>query len=224
LRDRTLVRTEPDTLILPFVLAPLDTLHDFRSVAVDSSVVFDLGLVNSGRRYLFIDSTALEGDTAAFSFDFGRLGDLPYRISPSDTSFLAVTFHPVADTTFAAHLTLFFGDSQSVEVEFLGRGGGSGIEDCRLKIEDWGIGEVWPNPFNSTTMIQFTVGLESDATRLAVYDLQGRLVTDLLTGKMPIPRGEHRVDWDASGQSAGIYFARLEASGIVRTSKLVLVK
>jgi hypothetical protein len=216
-----LAKTTPDPLAFePEELEPLDSLHDFQSLAVDSSVVFGLGLVNTGRRYLFIDSTALEGDTAVFSCDLGRLGNLPYRISPSDTSFLPVTFHPVADTTYSALLTFFFGDSQSVEMEFLGRGGGSGIEDCRLKIEDWGIEEVWPNPFNSEVQISFTLP-EAHTVKLAIYDLSGKIVVEH-TGKMEA--GLHQEIWKADAFPAGLYFLKVTAGNDVKTVKLLLLK
>jgi hypothetical protein len=86
---------------------------------------------------------------------------------------------------------------------------------------------VYPNPFNSSTTITFSLSAQSasSAVNLAVYDLQGRLVADLLTGKMPILRaGEHKVVWDAGDTPNGLYLVRLEQSNSISTRKVVLIK
>ena len=39
-----------------------------------------------------------------------------------------------------------------------------------------------------------------------------------------LPAGRHRAIWNASGNSSGIYFLRLESGGLVETKKMVLVR
>jgi len=92
----------------------------------------------------------------------------------------------------------------------------------------------YPNPFNSTTTISF--GLSKLApTRLAVFDIQGRLVQELWTGRDAYPTGsrqagrlsyagEHKVVWDASGVGAGVYLIRLESGGKTAAVKALVVK
>lgn len=82
-----------------------------------------------------------------------------------------------------------------------------------------------PNPFNPSTVIGFTVGtqdLASVQTRLSVYDLLGREVAVLVDGVMPA--GEHRVSFDASGLSSGVYLYRLQSGSMVETRRMTLVK
>ncbi|MAV65213.1 MAG: hypothetical protein CMG00_08500 [Candidatus Marinimicrobia bacterium] len=84
----------------------------------------------------------------------------------------------------------------------------------------------YPNPFNPSTTIGFAVPNASDVT-LNVYDLTGRLITNLVSGYME--EGAHEVVWngmDASGAtvSAGVYFYTLESKDMVMTKKMILMK
>jgi len=79
----------------------------------------------------------------------------------------------------------------------------------------------YPNPFNATAILQFTLP-RSGSAQLLVYDLLGRKVLDENLGRLPA--GEHRHTLDASDLSSGIYFARLEALGLERVQKMVIVR
>lgn len=80
---------------------------------------------------------------------------------------------------------------------------------------------AYPNPFNSATVVSFTLATESDV-RLEVYDVLGRRVATLVDDMMPA--GEHQVSWDAAGWASGVYFARLTTSAGMMTRKMVLVR
>jgi hypothetical protein len=83
------------------------------------------------------------------------------------------------------------------------------------------LAEPYPNPFNSMTVVRFSVVREI-LTRLEVHDLAGRRVAVLYEG---IPTaGERRVVWDAAEMPAGVYVARLQAGAEIRTAKLVCIK
>jgi hypothetical protein len=85
----------------------------------------------------------------------------------------------------------------------------------------------FPNPFNPTTTIAFTLSSqERDAVRshvsLKVFDLLGREVATLLTEvKQP---GIFTVQFDAGDLVSGVYLYRLQAGGFTATKKLVLLK
>jgi len=78
-----------------------------------------------------------------------------------------------------------------------------------------------PNPFNPTTTISYQLPVNS-RVRLAVYDLAGRLVAELVNSA--VNAGVHQVTWDASGTPSGIYFCRLEAGDFRAAQKVVLLK
>jgi len=87
-----------------------------------------------------------------------------------------------------------------------------------------------PNPFNPTTTLGFDVPGKTGGAQmvtLAVYDVSGRLLRQLIDG--PIATGSHAVDWDgrtvAGAQvSSGVYFARITIGNFVATGKLVVVR
>jgi len=78
-----------------------------------------------------------------------------------------------------------------------------------------------PNPFNPTTAINFTLP-EAGLVNLAVYDLQGRKVAELLNGNLDA--GSHKAVWNANGLSSGIFLFRLEAGNAVTVKRAVFAK
>ncbi len=62
---------------------------------------------------------------------------------------------------------------------------------------------------------------------LTVYDVQGRLVRRLFTGRLTA--GEHAVVWDGADElgrraGSGVYFARLLSGGRMVQHKMVMLK
>jgi hypothetical protein len=83
------------------------------------------------------------------------------------------------------------------------------------------LGDAYPNPFNPATRLTYFVP-EAAHVRLAVYDVTGRLVDELVNGS--VGAGEHVVEWHAKGLASGVYFGRLETAGVVDIRRLVLLK
>ena len=80
----------------------------------------------------------------------------------------------------------------------------------------------YPNPFNPSTTIAFTLA-ENGFVTLRVYDILGREVGVLVNKELKAAL-LHRVTFDASRLSAGIYLYRLQAGNNVQVKKLVLLK
>ncbi|NQT33687.1 T9SS type A sorting domain-containing protein, partial [bacterium] len=78
-----------------------------------------------------------------------------------------------------------------------------------------------PNPFNSSTTISYQLP-EPGEVSIGIYDINGRLVTALVDGR--IEAGYHHAVWDGSTVPSGIYFCRMEAVGYSRSVKMVLVR
>jgi len=79
----------------------------------------------------------------------------------------------------------------------------------------------YPNPFNPWTTIPFT--LVNDAhINIRVYNLRGETVATLLSGKLA--PGYHETRWNASDVSSGVYLIRLEANGLTKTQKVMVIK
>ncbi|MBD3232632.1 MAG: T9SS type A sorting domain-containing protein [candidate division Zixibacteria bacterium] len=79
----------------------------------------------------------------------------------------------------------------------------------------------YPNPFNAKTTISFDIA-EAGDVNLSVYNIAGQLVQTITNGNLRA--GEHRVTWDASSVSSGVYFYRLQAGDFVAIKKMNLVK
>jgi hypothetical protein len=86
-----------------------------------------------------------------------------------------------------------------------------------------------PNPFNPTTQIRYDVGEEGGnvRVRIAVYDVQGRLVR-VLVDEDRAP-GSYLATWDgrtdSGGEAAsGVYFYAMRAGAFVESRRMVLLK
>jgi hypothetical protein len=79
----------------------------------------------------------------------------------------------------------------------------------------------YPNPFNSATTITYALPQPAEAM-LTVFDLLGRTVQVLATGRQPA--GTYEVSFEATGLPSGVYFYRLEAGDYVETKSLMLLR
>ncbi len=79
----------------------------------------------------------------------------------------------------------------------------------------------YPNPFNPTTTIQFSLSQASDV-RLVVHDILGREVAVLIHDLRDA--GLHEVTFDAYQFASGVYLYRLEAMGQRLTGSMFLLK
>lgn len=79
----------------------------------------------------------------------------------------------------------------------------------------------YPNPFNPSTRIRYTVPTSEDVT-LTVYDALGRRIKTLIEGR--VSAGTHEVDFRADGLSSGVYIYRLKTSNTLLSQKMILIK
>ena len=79
----------------------------------------------------------------------------------------------------------------------------------------------YPNPFNNTTTITFTLE-GAMPVKLTVYDILGREVVVLVDGEMSA--GRHRVEWRAGNNASGIYFVKCSTIEGAQIRKVVLLK
>ena len=82
-----------------------------------------------------------------------------------------------------------------------------------------------PNPAKGSMLLRFALPATAEVD-LRVYDVQGHQVRVLASGAFGA--GEHQVQWTASDDagrqmSAGVYFSRMQAAGVTRTQKLLLI-
>ncbi len=79
----------------------------------------------------------------------------------------------------------------------------------------------YPNPFNPSTQIRFSLHT-SHVIRLTVHDILGREIAVLTDGVMPA--GTHSVTFDAGTRASGVYLIRLTSGTNVLTQTMMLVR
>ncbi|KPP95301.1 MAG: extracellular protein [Bacteroidetes bacterium HLUCCA01] len=79
----------------------------------------------------------------------------------------------------------------------------------------------YPNPFNPTTTIGYTLS-EPGPVRISVYNSMGQQVAVLTDATMPA--GSHRVRFDASGLSSGMYVYRMETGDFSAVRSMLLIR
>ena len=85
----------------------------------------------------------------------------------------------------------------------------------------FGLNNIYPNPFNPTTTIDFSVPSDMEFS-LTIFDLQGRLVETIINQEYSV--GNYSIKYNASDLSSGIYFIQLKTSEFIDYSKVILLK
>lgn len=136
----------------------------------------------------------------------------------------AVTFDIVFDPSFGgqhfADLIIETDDETPPEVLLRGESNNSVNGDPLAPIQ-FGLSEPYPNPFNNSSIVEFSMETKGFAT-VSLYDLSGREISRLASGSFTA--GNHSVALQADELSAGVYILRLEAGGMSQSRKVVLVK
>jgi hypothetical protein len=96
----------------------------------------------------------------------------------------------------------------------------TGIKENSVQ-EEFVTSAVFPNPFNPTTTITFTLPRNGLVT-VSVYNITGQKVATLVDNTMSA--GAHSVVFDGAGLASGVYFFRVTCGGATRTGKMLLMK
>jgi len=81
--------------------------------------------------------------------------------------------------------------------------------------------EVYPNPFNPSTTIEYTLAA-SARTSVVVYNVLGKEVVTLVDSFRNA--GNYSITWNAASVPSGMYFCRMQSGSFLRTKKLMLLK
>lgn len=79
----------------------------------------------------------------------------------------------------------------------------------------------FPNPFNPSTTIEFSIP-EASVVTLKIYNILGEEVKTLVDEFRE--RGNHSVQFNANNLASGIYFYKLQAGSFVETKKMILLR
>jgi hypothetical protein len=93
-------------------------------------------------------------------------------------------------------------------------------------LKEFALDQNYPNPFNPSTKITFQLAVDSKVS-LKVFDVLGQEVRTLVNTNLVA--GSHNINFDASMLNSGVYFYRIEATGVngtnfVDVKKMILTK
>jgi len=82
------------------------------------------------------------------------------------------------------------------------------------------LGNNYPNPFNETTKINFSLDENVANGTIEIFNIKGQLVKEL-----SINDDKTSVEWNAINQASGIYFYKMKTDGkYTSTKKMILLK
>ena len=109
-------------------------------------------------------------------------------------------------------LKLLIGNEDFIKKEFA---------EMQLFPNEFKLHQNFPNPFNPTTNILFSIPSE-EKVLLKIYNVLGKEVTTLLNEVKPA--GTHSVTFDGKSLASGVYFYSIEAGTFSNTKKFILLK
>lgn len=168
-------------------------------------------VVNEGSGWQSIattTSTSYTDQDYMYAFNFGN-ERLQYKIRAKDNSNNLSVYSDIASTTGEPNFRTPQGEQQATE------------QVATEVPTTTALQPNYPNPFNPTTTIRFTIQ-DVGFTTLKVYDILGREVATLLSEvKNP---GTYDVLFDGTNLTSGMYFVRLTVQEKVFTQRISLMK
>jgi thiol-disulfide isomerase/thioredoxin len=188
---------------------------------------------------------SIESNSNIAGIEFALLGDYANTFDLKDNSHITVESSSINGITHMLAYSLFNQAFDSHTVEFTIKGAGYlNSEDIMVTVgsqngdaftltladedgiyqngpDTFTLSSVYPNPFNPSTEIEFT--LPSDGyVRLSAYNVMGQEMSVIYDGFQSI--GTHSYTWNASELPSGVYYIRLLSGNRVETTKAILMK
>ena len=98
--------------------------------------------------------------------------------------------------------------------------GATSVDNKTIPIS-FSLSNNFPNPFNPTTKISYSIPKRSSVS-LKVFNLLGSEVVELVSGEKDA--GTYDINFDASNLPSGIYFYRIQSGSFTDTKKMILLK
>jgi hypothetical protein len=103
---------------------------------------------------------------------------------------------------------------------------GQAIDDYNGRPSEFVLKGCYPNPFNSSIMIEFDLP-ENGRCKLIIYDILGREIAYLVDGELE--SGRYSIAWngkDKSGSNgnSGVYFVTMTVNNRVQAKRITLIR
>ncbi|MCJ7554352.1 MAG: T9SS type A sorting domain-containing protein [Ignavibacteriaceae bacterium] len=175
-----------------------------------------------------INNLGFDVERGIGNFDFGAIGFVEGSgdsFSPKHYEFLDSLVVPSGIVYYRLKqidYILTFEYSDTVVVDFI-----TSVEnEDKIITPDYYLSEAYPNPFNPTTKIQYTIPdagtMLALSVKLIVYNLVGREVATLVNEQKSA--GTYEIEFNAINFTSGVYFVRLISGASSLIKKIVLLK
>ncbi len=145
-----------------------------------------------------------------------------FDLGPDESLDVWIRYAPYEYARAGNHLLIESDDPD--EGEILVRVFSSAVNSVESELEstlEFALSAAYPNPFNSTTTIEYALPFASDVT-LNLYNLSGQRIETLAEGRLQA--GVHRTMLDAGDMPSGLYFMKLEGAGLSLARKVMLIR
>lgn len=88
--------------------------------------------------------------------------------------------------------------------------------------EEYDLAQSYPNPFNPSTIIEFSLPEFVSNVKLTIYNSLGEKVEELVN--IALPAGKYQYQWNAENFRAGMYLYELRTDKFVSIKKMILLK
>ncbi|MDD4309824.1 MAG: C25 family cysteine peptidase [Candidatus Cloacimonetes bacterium] len=210
---------------VPVFVADVSSIN-FGQIAVGEHGSSQLTISNSGNASMLGTLTT----AAPFSLGLDPLVPaytLSYVIDAGEFMTFNVHFSPQQYMPYSGEMIITSDDplASVTTVSLLGTGSTVDNEDPLNPAITALIGN-YPNPFNPTTTIKFSLKTKSPVN-LEIYNIMGQKVRTLVKGD--IDQGFHSVVWNGKDGnnrpvSSGVYFYKLDAGKYTSTKKMIIMK
>jgi hypothetical protein len=99
-------------------------------------------------------------------------------------------------------------------------GGSSEVKDI-VTPDETELEGNYPNPFSQQTTVELALSEQADV-KVQVYNVLGQQVATVADGQMEA--GSHKLEWDGSSLSSGVYFVRMKAGDATDTHRITVVR
>jgi hypothetical protein len=176
----------------------------------------DSGYIIAGYRFWFNSTVYI----LKFDKDGNTCGNMTSHNSPNGIG--GMVFTPTVINYFANVVDISppstISSSGNYTLECLLVGTGNQYNELPSSFE---LSQNYPNPFNPSTIISYSLPVNSDVT-LKVFDILGKEVAVLFSGNQNA--GKYNVEWNAERLASGIYFYELRAVDYIMVKRMLLVK
>jgi len=178
---------------------------------------------------VYYDRRNTTGNTTDFYMSKSTNGGLSF----TDEVVSSSSFTPTSSTFFGdyTNVTAYNGVIRPIWIRLQGTalslmtaliGSPTGItEPVAMTPREYKLEQNFPNPFNPSTMINYSIPKSSYVT-LKIYDMLGREVANLLSEYKEA--GKYSFNFNGKDYSSGIYFYKLTAGDFISTKKMMLNK